>query len=171
MKSNILYGVAFMLMSLNNLLAQDSIQVSAAVSSSFASSFNGASKVKWQKLSKGISQVQFGYMGNSWIAYFEQNGNLLTSGRRIKSFVNLPLKVQTGLEKKKAHVEKKFGPFTVASMYEMVRGELTSYIITMTNDRALITCSVNSSGLAIVERKLRRTIDPQGPKDVIAKKY
>ncbi len=170
MKKHIIIGVVLMITSLNNLVAQDSNKVSASVLKRFDESFQGASNVHWVSLAKKVSQVRFRYLGNSCIAYFDQEGSLITNGRRIKSIHDLPLTVQAGLLNQKTRMERKFGAFTISIIYEMVKDDLTKYIISMENNKAAVTLSVNTLGFALVEKKTIRNIEPKAPpKDVIAR--
>ena len=170
MKKKIIIGVAFMLMSLQQLAAQDSIQVRTSVSRNFEESFEGAKYIQWKSLPKKVTQAQFHYQGRSWIAYYDTNGNLITSGRLIKTIDDLPLQVQTGLRRAKARVEKKSGAFQVSVIFEMLQNETTKYYITMQNGDSFATISVHTNGIAVLESKNARTPEPRTSKDVIARK-
>src|SRR5687768_721715 len=94
MKKNMIFGIALLLISLQQLSAQNTAQVSPSVARRFDESFAGASNIHWVSLPKKVTQAQFFYNGASWVAYFDYEANLITSGRRIKSESDLPLKVQ-----------------------------------------------------------------------------
>ena len=170
MKKNIILGVAFMIMSLHQLAAQDSTQVAPTVSQRFEESFKGASNVHWTSLAKNVSQAQFVYQGGSWLAYFDKDGNLLTSGRKISSIEQLPLSVQSGFRRAKARMERKTGSFRIALIYEMVKDDVTKYYISMQNDAIRTLLSVRTDGATAIETKKFITREPTAPKDVIAKK-
>lgn len=97
MKKNIILVVAWMVLCLQQLNAQDSTQVSAPVAKRFQETFAGAKNVHWMSLPKNVTQVQFYYHGAGWLAYFDGKANLITSGRRIKTLETLPLKVHEGV--------------------------------------------------------------------------
>ncbi|MEX2233672.1 MAG: hypothetical protein WD824_16020 [Cyclobacteriaceae bacterium] len=174
MKKNIILGVAFFLMSLQQLAAQNSIQPNASVAKRFEESFEGAKNVQWVSLPKKVTQAQFGYKGGSWLAYFDDAGNLITFGRRVKSINDLPLKVQDGLRRAKSRLEKKSPAFEIAIIYEMMKDEATLYYVTMQNDASRATFSINTDGMAKLENKKSRTVEPKvpkkAPKDAIARK-
>src|SRR5688572_1137486 len=120
MKKNIFIAIAFVVLFLQQLAAQDSAQVSASVSRGFETSFQGAQHVRWNSLPRKITGVQFHYRGGSWVAYFDPYGKLITSGRRIKSVNDVPLKVQAGFVRAKTRMEKKTGTMEIAIIYEML---------------------------------------------------
>jgi hypothetical protein len=170
MKKNIILGVAFMIMSLHQLAAQDSAQVSPSVSKRFEATFEGAKNVQWEFLPKKVTQARFVYQGSGWLAYFDQEGKLLTSGRRIKSTDDLPLNVQSGLRRAKSRFEKKSGAAQLGLIYEMVQNDITRYYITMESSAIRALFSVNTDGTAMMESKSAITKEPATPKDAIAKK-
>ena len=171
MKKNSIFGVAFMIMSLHQLAAQDSAQVSPSVSKQFEETFPGSKNMHWTFLPKEISEVKFLYDGKSWLAYFDADGNIITSGRRIKAVADLPLRVQSGFERAKSRFEKKSGPSQVGTIYEMVKNDITKYYITLQSAATRALLSVSTDGLAIFESKTPVTKDPVAPKkDAIARK-
>lgn len=171
MKNNIFLGAALTIISLTNLAAQDSIQLNTNVSRSFKETFQGAEKIRWASLRKGITKAQFYHDGNSCVAYFDEEGALITSGRKIRSVKDLPIKVQTGLTVKKNQMEKKLGALSISHIFEMIKADMTTYYVSLYNNRADIFLSVNTSGFAVVEKKtIKKRDKTEGPKDVIAKK-
>jgi hypothetical protein len=169
MKTNTLMGVAFMLISLHSLSAQDSIRVKASVAKQFEEVFRGAKDAHWVSLPKKISQVQFHHQRNSWLAYFDDDGKLLASGRRIKSVNDLPLQVQEGFRKAKARMERKVGNAAVTMIYEMRIDSGTKYYFSLQNHKSLATFSITSDGIATLEKKRIITTETKFPKNVIAK--
>lgn len=169
MKKNIIIGVACVIMSLQQLAAQDSLPVNGSVARRFEESFTGARNVQWTSLPKKVSQAQFYYQGGSWIAFFDHAGQLITSGRKIKSTQDLPLKVQAGLNRAKSRMERKAESFQVAIIYEMIKDEVTKYYITMQNPTTTALVSINSEGGSMLESKKVFKPELKTPKDVIAK--
>lgn len=170
MKAKIITGIAFVLISLQSLSAQDSAKVNASVKRSFEKSFTTATNVFWTALPKKISQAQFHYNEGSWVAYFDYAGNILTSGRRIKSPSDLPLKVQEGLRRAKARMEKKGGACQVITIYEMIKDENTKYFVSLQNETHLCSFSISNAGYATMEVTKPRTFQSQINKEAIAKK-
>jgi hypothetical protein len=170
MKKSIIMGMACMIMSLQPLAAQDSLQSNAAVSRSFQENFEGAKNVVWVSLPKSISQAQFYYEGSSWIAFFDYQGKVITSGRRIKSVDHLPLKVKAGLSRTRTRMEKKSGPIEIAHIYEMLEEGATKYFFTLQNSGTVAVISVNSAGTAFTESMKARNLELVTPNDAIARK-
>lgn len=168
MKKNIILA-AFML-TLNILNAQDNAKVRASVSEQFKNLFANAKNVQWTNLGKEITQAQFSYNGGSWVAYFDQAGDLITSGRRIKKVEDLPLKVQSGFQRAKGQMEKKGQTSELVIIYEMINGDETSYFVTMRNDGSISTYSIALNGDTSLKLKRPRAHEPVAPVDAIAKK-
>jgi uncharacterized protein YbdZ (MbtH family) len=171
MKKNfIMVGLMFII-SVTNLAAQDSIQVSAATRRAFNASFQGAQNVQWIALPKGIREAKFYYKRNACIAYFDKEGTLIQSGRRIKDLNHLPLSVQKGLQKHTAKMERKHGTFQTGLVYEIVKNNFTRYYIWMQSPKVKLFLSVDNTGLVTVE-KTKNSIEttPAPRKEVIAKK-
>jgi len=172
MKKLIVFGIAFMLISLQQSHAQDSVQVNPLVAKTFGQSFAGAKNVYWVSLPKKVTQAQFNYQGASWLAYFDEAGNVITCGRRIKTISDLPLKVQDGFRRAKTRLEKREGASQVILIYEMMKDESTKYFISLQTDSNIATFSFSSDGYASLENRKPRTVMPDAaaPKDVIARK-
>ena len=172
MKKLIVFGVALLLMSLHQLHAQDSVQVSPSIAKTLAQSFAGAKNISWVSLPKKVTQAQFFYQGASWLAYFDEAGNVITCGRRIKAISDLPLKVQEGFRRAKTRLEKREGASQVILIYEMMKEESTKYFISLQSDSNIATFSFSSDGYAALENKKPRTAMPDTatPKDVLARK-
>ena len=170
MKKNIILGITLMLLSLQQLTAQENAPVNASVSNSFEKAFEGAKNVHWTSLPKNVSQAQFAYKGSSWLAYFDATGNIITSGRKIKDVNELPLKVQDGFEQARRRAEKKGGSAEIIVMYEMLKDGLTHYLVSMQNESTISTFSIGQDGTAALKLKKPRSMVSEQPKEVIAKK-
>lgn len=170
MKKNIILGITFILLSLQQVAAQNNVQVSERVSARFDESFADAKNVRWKSLPKQISQAQFYYNGASWLAYFDEKGTIITSGRRIKDEHELPLQVQTGLNRAKNRIEKKGSSAEVVLMYEMVQDDATRYFVSMQNENTISSFFISQNGNATLQAEKARAHTPIAPKDVIAKK-
>jgi hypothetical protein len=172
MKKNIILAAVFMSFSLN-LFAQNGSNVKPSVYGAFQKSFSGASNVTFTALTDQITKAQFFHDGHPWLAFFDNNGNVITSGRRIKDLQMLPLSIKSGLHNQKKRMEKKFGDLAIALVYEMVSNQgTTRYYSTLENSIVKITLSVCSNGQCIIEKKeLKRDTQtiPSSPKDAIAK--
>lgn len=170
MKKNIIFGITLMVLSLQQLAAQDGAQVSPSISKRFEEAFEGARNVHWNSLPKKVTQAQFYYNGGSWLAYFDEGGNIITSGRRIKSVDELPLKVQEGFDRARKRVEKKGGNAQLVLIYEMLNEGTTNYFVTLKNQTALSTFSISQDGIPVLKLQKQNAIINETPKDAIAKK-
>ena len=172
MKKNIILAAVFMAFALN-LFAQNGSNVKPSVYGAFQKSFSGASNVTFTALTDRITKAQFYHDGHPWLAYFDDKGNVITSGRRIKNLEMLPLKVKSGLHHQKKRMEKKFGDLAIALVYEMISDQgTTRYYSTLENSIIKITLSVCTDGACIIEKKeLKRDTQkiPSSPKDAIVK--
>jgi hypothetical protein len=170
MKKNILFALAVSVICFHNLIAQDSTNLSPSVARSFESDFSGATKVKAQSLPKKITLMQFNLNEGSWIAYYDKEGKLITSGRRIKATERLPLVVQESLDAIRAKYERKFGVITVGAPYEMTKGTTTEYFVPMKNDQIDMLVSIDGFGTSLVHNKHinKPTFEPD--KSAVAKK-
>lgn len=172
MKKNIVLAAVFMTFTLN-LFAQNGSNVKPSVYGAFQKSFAGASNVTFTTLTDQITKVRFFHDGHAWLAFFDDKGNVITSGRRIKDLETLPLSIESGLLHQKKRMEKKFGDLAIALVYEMVNDQgTTRYYSTLENSIVKITLSVCTNGQCIIEKKeLKRDTQtiPSSPKDAIAK--
>jgi hypothetical protein len=170
MKKNILFALAVSVICFHNLIAQDNTNLSPSVARSFESDFSGASKIKAQSLPKRITLMEFNLNEGSWIAYYDGDGKLITSGRRIKTGERLPLLVQGSLDEILAKYERKFGMITVGAPYEMTKGSTTEYFVQMQNAQINMLVSIDGFGTSLVHNKQinKTTFEPD--KSVVAKK-
>ena len=170
MKKNLLLALAMSVICLHNLIAQTSTNMRASVARSFESDFSGSTNVKAKILPKSITLIQFNFNEGSWIAYYDQDGKLITSGRRIKTGERLPLVVQESLDEIRAKYERKFGVITVGAPYEMTKDNTTAYYVQMKNARIDMLVSFDGFGTSLVHNKHinKPTFEPD--KSVVAKK-
>ena len=170
MKKNIVIGAVLFMLSVYNLPAQENISVRPAVSERLEKSFPGATNVKWLALKKDVSQATFHHMGRFSIAYFDRDGNIISSGRKINAIIDLPILVQTGLQDAKSRSEKKFGAVTVGHIYEMVGDEGTQYYVPLENAKVRLMLAISSSGNPVIKSKKFKDEQPRPAKNVLARK-
>jgi hypothetical protein len=171
MKKNILLALALSVICLHNLIAQTATNLRASVARSFKSDFSGATNVKVQSVPQRITLIQFNLNEGSWLAYYDEDGNLITSGRKIKTGERLPLIVQESLDGIRAKYEKKFGVLAVGSPYEMTKGNTTEYYVPMQNAQIDMLVSIDGHGESLVHNKhINKPTTPETDKSVIAKK-
>lgn len=169
MKNNIIIGAALFIISLSNSTAQDGAIVKPSVSKSFEKTFSGALNAKWTACAKETSLVQFHFMNKPWLAYFDQTGKLITSGRKVSTH-ELPVIVQTGMLSEKAKTEKKNGAVSVGTIYEMLTDGVTEYYVPFGNSRIQLMIAVRTDGSVVIKSRKKISEDPKSPKEVIARK-
>lgn len=172
MKKHIVIIAGLVMFSLS-LAAQNQRETSARVTESFNKHFPGARNVTWTPLKNQVRKAQFGYQGNSCIAFFGANAELISSGKKIRDISTLPQLAAQALQRQKTRLEKKFGILNRLHTFEFVSGHGTRYYSTLANQKALIVVSADATGYSVVES--RKVIKPApemtipAPKDVIAK--
>ncbi len=168
MKNKIIIGAVLFVLSLASSTAQDAASVNASVTKSFEKAFQGATKVRWSACPKKISLAQFAFMGKPWLAYYDHDGKLLTSGRRI-TLHELPVRVQSGMLNQKQSFENKYGAVTIANIYEMITGSVTEYYVLLVNHKIRLMIAVRTDGSVVIKSKKKLPISPKAPADVLAR--
>lgn len=158
MKTTIILA-ALIVTSLNNTLsAQNKTEVNAKVTESFGKHYEGATNISWRKGS-GMDIALFQHNQKTSIAYFNGEGEIVASARRIRDISNLPLKVQYSLEEFKSRKSAKGGPLTLGPIFEVLESNGSSYyFMAMENSNQTLNVSINSDGYATIEKK-----DNRGP--------
>ena len=169
MKTIIILAALFIC--LNNLSAQSNAEVNAKVTESFGEHFSGATRIQWQKV-KNLSVAIFLYEERSWIAYFDQSGDLLASARKIKEISQLPVVVQESLSNFKTQRSAKKGSLTMGHIYEVLpKNGDTYYYIPMESATQTLGVSISNSGYAAINKKeSRMPAMVEGNKALLAKK-
>ena len=169
MKTNVIIAAVLMLICAN-LSAQESAQVNTIVAGNFETKFPGASTVRWQSQPKGISLAHF-FVGNeTWVAYYSAEGDLITSGKKIKVTNQLPIKVKESLKNVQTQYEGKFGALLFGSIFEMTNNAGTEYYIPMENNQLSLMLSIDSNGSVCIRKKERHVSPAKIEPVVIAKK-
>ena len=175
MKKHIVIIAGFVMFSLS-LAAQNQREASARVTERFNKTFPEAQKVRWTPLRNQVTQAQFAYQGNTCLAFFSADAELICSGKKIRDISTMPPRAAQSLQLQKDRLEKKHGILMRHHTYEIVGRNSTKYFSTLGNERALIVVSTDASGYSVIEsRKINKSapkpserITP-APKDVIAK--
>lgn len=172
MKRNIIFAAAFAMVTLN-VFAQNDGAIKSSVSKRFNEMFPDATSVSWTGLRNDVAKAQFRQDDHVWLAFFDGNANLMASGRKVKHDASLPLGISTGIQQKKAQMERKYGELITLHTFEMISNGVTKYYSTLDNDKVCLVISTSPSGYAILERKDFKKEAPQirpAPANVIAKK-
>ena len=173
MKKHIVIIAGLVMFSLS-LSAQNQRDAHARVNETFNKIFPEAQNVRWTLLKDRVRKAQFAYQGNSCMAFFSGDATLICSGKKIKDITTLPQLAAQALQNQKNRLEKKHGILNHYHTYEFVRENMTKYLSTLGNQKALIVVSTDASGFSVVEsRKINKSapeITTPAPRDVIAKK-
>lgn len=110
--------------------ASDDIKVSAAVLTSFNSSFKNVSEVAW-KTADNYYKADFAMNGQYVTAYYDVAATLVAVTRNISSF-QLPVTLQTSLK-------KSYEAYWISDLFELSDENGTSYYVTVENADAKIT--------------------------------
>ena len=172
MKKHIVIIAGLVMLSLS-LAAQNQRDSSARVPESFSTNFPNARNVTWTVLKNEVRQAQFGYQGNSCLAYFNAAGEMICSAKKIKDISTLPQLTAQSLQRQKNRLEKKYGILSHYHTFEMIGSNSTKYFSTLGNTKALIVVSTDANGYSVIEsRKVNKSAPPihtPAPKDAIAK--
>ncbi|HEX5170248.1 MAG TPA: hypothetical protein VFW11_13815 [Cyclobacteriaceae bacterium] len=148
--------LAALVLCLNNKLSAQNAEVNAPVSQNFQNKFSGATDVSWQK-TKQLDIALFQYQGRTWIAYFDHQGDLVASARRIREIEQLPVTVQASLTDFQNQRSTKGGPFTLGPIFEVLeKSGKTYYYVPMENQRQTLSVSINHDGYASIQKKATR---------------
>jgi hypothetical protein len=167
MKKNMIIGAVLFIISLTSSVAQNGVTVNASVAASFANNFAGASEPRWTAYEKNISLAKFKFMDRAWLAYFNSEGHIITSGRKV-SLQELPSRVNEQMLSSKQNHEKKYGPLSFGTIYEMVTESEKAYFIPLVNNTIQLLISVQPDGTVELKRRTKVKSVPGNP-SVIAR--
>lgn len=170
MNQNIIATAVFFVICLSNASAQDSLQVNASIVKKFESEFSDTSEVEWTKIEEGFA-AKFLYRDNLWLAYFDDQGEILASGRKIKSFHQLPLQVQEGVLRERRKHQRKFGTLESGYALEMIDHDMTRYFIPMENEKVALIVALNPIGTTSITRKTLKSTMSKPARELIVKNY
>jgi hypothetical protein len=164
----LIFAAAFAFVSFGTLHAQDIVQVSTPVAQALQRNFAGASQVRWEKTGP-LYLAQFQYNSGFWLAYFNDQGELTASGRKIGSVSQLPMAVQRGFTQLQRKQESKYGSFEVGAPYELVmENGGTQYFLPIENSSIAIMATSDASGNTIIRTKSMKTAPAKPAADMLA---
>jgi hypothetical protein len=167
MKKNMIIGVVLFIICLTNSVAQDVAVVNASVAGSFERNFAGASQPRWTFYDKNITMARFKFMDRAWLAYFNNEGQIISSGRKV-AVQELPAAVGQGMAAAKQKNEKKYGALSLGVIYEMVTSGEKAYFIPLVNGNIHLLLSIDLDGAIELKRKTKG-ISVTGNANVIAR--
>ena len=149
MKKNFLIALLVAVVFSGSSFANTGKSVNALVKQSFQKEFAGAQSVNWEVISdKDIFHASFIYNNERLNAYFDQEGNLLATGRYVKQ-ENLPMLVNKG-------IDIRYKKFDVLESIEFVTGSETSYIIRLENEKLSLYVQAHSDGSTTLLKKEKK---------------
>ncbi len=152
MKKIISAAAVIVTLCLQNASAQTSAQVTPAVAESFSREFKDATNVKWTKI-KGIYRSRFDNQQEYCLAYFDPNGQMILSGRKISLDI-APLAIKRGLEQIRDASERKHDLLAVAEVYELNDSQETKYFINLNSDALSMSVMVHGDGHSEIVKKV-----------------
>jgi hypothetical protein len=170
MKKYIILTAAFMLC-LCDIQAQQSNAVSASIASKFSKQFSGAERIEWNEAGK-VCYAMFQFENQTWLAYYDQEENLMATARQISEDRHLPLVVQQSLQNYREQQSAKSGPFNLGPIYELNQYGFTRYLVSMEGGDRQITFTIDSSGARTILHKDHKTPEQAatGGGELIARK-
>ena len=129
--------------------AEGDDRVNPRAKESFEKEFRGATYVKWEVIGKdGISHAHFIYNNERLNAFYDEDGNLIATGRFIAEST-LPLLVTRSLN-------AKYGQYEIRNVVEYINGNETSYLVTLENERVKLVLQAYHSGSTYVFKKEKK---------------
>lgn len=123
------------------------MKVSAAVLSSFQTSFKNASQVEWKETNQ-VFKVNFELNGQHASAFYDADGNLIAVTRNI-SALQLPMPLM-------ADLKENYEAYWISDLFELADDNGISYYVTLENNESKIT--LNSAGFEwVVYKKAKKS--------------
>lgn len=169
MKNKIITAAVIYMICLSNLQAQNAPAVTTSVAKQFDTRFSGASNVQWTKAGQ-MFMAKFQYQENTWVAYFNADGEIHASGRKINSLDQLPIQVKQGISRVKNSQESKFGSIETSYAVELIEQGITKYYIPMANSNVSFMVGVDNGGNTTIYDKQRKGTPARPEKDLIARR-
>lgn len=151
MKTLIQYTAVLLLLSIIMTKAQTS-QVPASVSAAFSKEFSAASNVQWT-VTKDIYQSRFEQGDEKLIAYFNQDGTLVATARKIQLS-----QAPTLVRKSISVLQDQYEAASPAEMYEISEANDTQYFVNVTGKKQFISALASVNGNCKVLRKSNKPL-------------
>jgi hypothetical protein len=149
MKKLLVIAVVFVSVCSYTVKAEEIKKANPRVEQAFANEFKGAQYVKWELIRKeNIYQVHFIYNNERLDAFFDADGTLIGTGRFI-AVSNLPLLVSK-------NVNEQYSGYQVREAVEYIKGNETSYLVTVENEKATLIVHVFNGGSSYVFKKEKK---------------
>ena len=126
--------------------------ISYRVERAFNKEFEGAKSVTWEHIRKeNIYEARFIYNNERLNAYFDNEGNLIATGRFV-SVANLPLVLRKD-------VSEKFNQYAIREVVEYTTNNETSYLVVLESEKAkLIVQGYIYGGTTIFKKEKKNSL-------------
>lgn len=141
MKKHIILTASLMLC-LCHLEAQQNPKVSASLTEKHAQQFSTAGDIRWDQ-NERVTYAQFNYQNQFWVAYYDNNEQLVATARKIKDLRDLPILVGESLENFR---QRRAAGMKLGTVYELVQEGNTRYLITLDGEHETYTLRVDGMG-------------------------
>lgn len=128
--------------------AYDGSDVNKFVLKSFNKEFSGAANANWKALEAGLYRVVFNYNGKDVQAFFDENGDLIATGTRVKED-HLPLLIAKAINTKYAGYAKK-------DIVEFTMDGEIQYLVTLTSSERNIIIKATGNGDISLYKKISK---------------
>jgi hypothetical protein len=130
--------------------ARKTVNVNSNVQSSFDKEFAGASSVKWERIQDHIYQVVFSYNNERVNAFYDEEGQLVATGRFINESA-LPFLV-------KKNLKRKYASYELQQIIEVTQNNETSYLLVIADEQLKLTVQAYNNGNITVFKKEKRIL-------------
>lgn len=129
--------------------AADITKVDQRVLAAFEKEFTSATNVSWEVLkSEDIFHASFVYGNDIMEAYYSTEGELIAAARHISS-EKLPLLVAKSLR-------ENFGSYQFRQASEYISSSVTSYIVTVDNEKSTLILRIYNNGKPEVLKRTKK---------------
>ena len=122
-------------------------KVSPRLSQALVKEFSGAQAIHWQAFKgKDIYQASFIFNNQRLFAFFNSDGELLSTGRYVAE-ANLPILVSKS-------IAERFAGFNIKEVVEYTRDGDTQYALVLENSKKTVLANAfTDGGIAIISKK------------------
>lgn len=141
MKNHIILTASLMLC-LCHVEAQQPFKVSASLAEQHAKEFSAAGDIRWNQAER-VTFAQFKYQNQFWVAYYDNNEQLLATARKIADPRNLPIRVAESI---KEFQQRRAAGTKVVLIYELMQQGNTRYLTLLDGQHEKWSLMIDSMG-------------------------
>lgn len=149
MKKLLIIATLFVSVCSYTVKAEKIEKVHPRVEQAFNKEFAGAQYVRWELIKKeNIYQAHFIYNNERLDAFFDADGALIATGRFI-AVSNLPMLISKS-------IVSRYDDHQINEVVEVVRGNETSYLVTIENEKTRLIVHAFNGGSSYVFKKEKK---------------